>query len=77
MTPETATILEHLRQEIKGLASPWKDRSAAAAYLGCDEKTVDKLAAKGHLPKKYFAKSPRYAVEDLDRLMSSEKRNLL
>ena len=57
--------------EIRDL-SPWLDRAGAAAYLGVDEKTIDRLRQRGLLAeyRPGEIKCPRFLRDDLDALMS-------
>lgn len=76
MNIDTAEMLHGLREEIRGLASPWMTRKQAAAYLRTSESTIDALADKRGLPRKYLAGSPRFHRNDLDALVSNKKDGL-
>ena len=76
MDMETAEAIEAIREEIRGLASPWKTRDGAASYLACDVTAIDKLRMQGVLTPKYFGTSPRYHRNDLDKALGKEKKPL-
>ena len=75
MTMEAAELLESVREELRGLASPWRTRRGAADYLGCTEGWIDTMVAAGELKRHYLGNSPRFLVKDLDALVTDEKRN--
>ena len=54
----------------------WVSRKQAAEYLGCTPQTVDNLARKGALQKKYLAGMPRFKREDLKTAFEQVERRL-
>lgn len=71
---ELAQLLEALREELRGLASPWRTRAGAANHLGCTEAFIDMLAARGEITRHYLYGSPRYKVSELDALIGTKKQ---
>ena len=67
MTMETVEVLNVIREDLRGLGTPWRDRKGAAAYLGVSTGTIDKLAGMGVLKRQYVLSEPRYHVKDLDK----------
>jgi hypothetical protein len=71
---EVAEALADIRSMLTALSSPWRTRKEAADHLRVSVSSIDYLAGTGKLPRKFLAGSPRFHVDDLNKLVSSEKR---
>jgi hypothetical protein len=73
MLMETAEALADIRSILTGLSSPWRTRKEAADHLRVSVSSIDYFADTGKLPRKFLAGSPRFHVDDLNKLMSTKK----
>ncbi len=70
---ESATLLQHISDEINRLSTPWADKKGAAEYIRKSTRDLDRLIGMGDLKAYYCGDSPRFKKADLDRLMREKK----
>jgi len=68
-------LIDELRSDIRGMASPWMTRNEAAAFLKVDPSTINKLVGRGKLQKYELSDTgtPRFNREDIEALIQKAK----
>lgn len=74
MTAEAAEILQDIRDHLERVASPWKNRRAAAVYCGCKPATIDRARAQGKIRARKGTGVPVFHRDELDAWVEGKQK---